>query len=386
MAIKNSVLRESTALLRGFCKTSVLQKHVFPAALFFLSAFLQAQTTGGYFSELRFIQRLAWAADEYVLRYEVLVEREDRGTYRRLLQEFTETFFIEISLAPGKYRYRVIPYDYLNRPREGTEWVDIEVRAAISPELDDVRPDIFFPEENAVHVLNITGKNLESGAGFFLRSPGLTPIVPFRVNIFSDGTEASLHFNNEQLIPGVYELLVRNPSGLETRGGVITIARPEPEPESEPEPEEQPVDLVEDNKPFTVGLSVAWMPLLPVYGGNNSIFLIGAAVRVNAVYFETDLFNAGLEIAASWHDRTERTATMQFDLMTQISFHEMALRFRFGIGTVLTDIFYVHANIGASFLWFVQKKYYFEVGLDHVHLLMPPTGFLRPWYGLGWRF
>jgi hypothetical protein len=72
-------------------------------------------------------QRLTWEGDEYAMRYEVIIEQEEAVKYHRVLREFTEDFFIEISLPSGKYRCQVIPYDFLNQPVPVTEWMDFEV-------------------------------------------------------------------------------------------------------------------------------------------------------------------------------------------------------------------------------------------------------------------
>ena len=73
-------------------------------------------------------QRLTWTGDEYAMRYEVIIEKEEGGEYANVLREFTEESFIEVSLPSGKYRCQVIPYDFLNQPVPVTEWMDFEVR------------------------------------------------------------------------------------------------------------------------------------------------------------------------------------------------------------------------------------------------------------------
>ena len=83
--------------------------------------------------ELRFIQRLTWTGDQYALRYEVIIEREELlnesepGRYSRFFQSFTENEYIEVSLPPGNYRFQVIPYDFFNSPVPGAQWVNFEV-------------------------------------------------------------------------------------------------------------------------------------------------------------------------------------------------------------------------------------------------------------------
>jgi hypothetical protein len=72
-------------------------------------------------------QRLTWIGDEYAMRYEVIIEQEEAGEYNNVLRKFTEESFIEVSLPSGKYRWQVIPYDFLNQPVPETEWMDFEV-------------------------------------------------------------------------------------------------------------------------------------------------------------------------------------------------------------------------------------------------------------------
>ena len=71
--------------------------------------------------------RIAWTKDDYALRYEVLIEKEENNKYSPVLSEFTEEPFIYISLPPGNYRLRVIPYDFRDIPGEGTGWKNFKV-------------------------------------------------------------------------------------------------------------------------------------------------------------------------------------------------------------------------------------------------------------------
>jgi len=90
-------------------------------------ASLWAQSSS-YNMEHRFVQRLTWVGDEYAARYEVIIEKEENGKYKRVLHEFTTNFFIEVSLSSGKYRFQVIPYDLFNLPVPETEWMNFEVQ------------------------------------------------------------------------------------------------------------------------------------------------------------------------------------------------------------------------------------------------------------------
>jgi hypothetical protein len=183
-------------------------------ALLYCSFELQAQ------AETRSVHRLAWVGGEFVLRYEVVIPREEVGGFRELHREFTEQSFIEVSLLPGRYRFEVIPYDYLNQAAPTSNWAGFEVRQALRPELDVALPVYFYVNENAVHTLNISGRNLDPDAEIVLRRPGVS-IVPN--SKLSRDNNLYLSFNNDRLIPGEYEVYVRNPGGFETRGGTVIV-------------------------------------------------------------------------------------------------------------------------------------------------------------------
>jgi len=97
-------------------------------ALFLMSRPLWAQDGGYYVTEQRYVQRLVWIGDEYTRKYEVVIERGEGETYSVFLREFTEEAALQVSLPPGNYRYRIIPYDYLDQSGEPSKWVTLEIK------------------------------------------------------------------------------------------------------------------------------------------------------------------------------------------------------------------------------------------------------------------
>jgi len=110
------------------------KKYLLLALIFFgFMPFLYSQNAG-YFTEedgeeTKYFQRFVWRGGEYALYYEVVFEREINGEYRSYLKETTTSQFIELSLPPGNYRFRVIPYDILGKPAEGSSWANAQVLA-----------------------------------------------------------------------------------------------------------------------------------------------------------------------------------------------------------------------------------------------------------------
>ena len=211
-----------------------IRKINFALILFFfigLAPVLEAQTR--YFidpnsDELRFIQRLAWSGGEYASRYEVTVEREVNGRYQSHLSEFTTALFFDVSLTPGQYRFRVIPYDVLDRPGEGSRWMPFIVRPALQPELYRLAQNFVFYDNDPVLILNVDGSNLVPGAEVFLVNKEGTRFFPNTIDDSGDGNSIRLSFNNTGLKSGDYEIIVINPGGLRTEMGGISVNFPEP--------------------------------------------------------------------------------------------------------------------------------------------------------------
>jgi len=179
----------------------------------------------------RHVQRLTWTGDNNALRYEALIQKEEAKDYRQIQRESTAERFIEVTLTPGKYRFQVIPYDYQDKPGKESDWmtmsvaVEVPVVTGLQPELDKGRSEIFYSDNNT-QILSIIGKNLVPGAEMYLRTRDGKQIIPKEIQITDDGATAMLIFENDQVTTGVYEIVVRNPGGLETSKTGVRINTP----------------------------------------------------------------------------------------------------------------------------------------------------------------
>lgn len=392
--------------------------------LLFLPPLLKAQVSGNIpdidGEEPRFKQRLSWKGDEYALRYEVEIEKEGTEGYRSVLREFTNTPFLDVELVSGKYRFRVIPYDYLNRPSRRSEWVNIYVRPAIRPELYETEPEFTY-SENGLCELAVSGRNIAPEAEVYLiRSDG-ERVVPVDVNVFDNGGFVRLFFTKTALIEGEYVIFVINPGGLKTNRKGITIAylepelKPEPElaPEPEPEPEPELVLVLEPEpepdktqRPVTSCISVAWVPLLPVYGeafGQNKMILRGIAAHFSAFSLHSRQLIIWMELGACLYEYNNLIEyenvslfTMMFELnlsvQKKLTNQDMAVCFRFGAGLSVLQMSAVinsrsiYTNMGVSFQWLALNPLYLEIGLNYVNLFTEfPSGAFRPWVGIGFQ-
>ena len=209
-----------------------IKRSLLAIVILLLAPFVQAQNAGYFIvdtesGEHRFMQRLAWSGGEYALRYEVILEREVGGRYTAHLRDSTSSLFIEVSLPPGKYRFRVIPYDILDKPGEGSEWVNIEVHRAVQPEIFEVSGR-FVSSRNAGepsgYVLTISGNNLDPGAEIFIRGSGGAQYISEEF-VYDLGGNVMIFIDNGMLAPGEYEVIVKNPGGLEAGIGGVVLSR-----------------------------------------------------------------------------------------------------------------------------------------------------------------
>ncbi|MDR2718658.1 MAG: hypothetical protein LBB89_11435 [Treponema sp.] len=335
-----------------------LLKQALITLLFFfsLAPSLGAQT-GRRVTEPLFIQRLAWVGDEFVFRYEVVIERKEKEEYRAFRKESTELPKIQVALPRGSYRYRVIPYDFFDQPGEASDWVIIEDSSIIVMSVEVRTEDDVFT---------------------------LLPV-------------------NGQLFPGINGIIIKNPDELETEKGMLIV---EKQKESGPGPEKQ-VEMF---------VGTAWAPLFPMYGAieqvfGQKLFFQGATLRLGFIFTEPRDIKPGFELSTSWYALDKAFDTGAIKVQTglidcNILFQErssnqkMAATFRIGGGlafqigdlsneqeSYLLDRLAPHVNMDISFLWFALTYVYFETGLNYTHFLTTSdsSGYLRPWIGIGWR-
>ena len=96
---------------------------------FVLASFLDAQ------EESFLTRRIVWSGGEHALHFAVEIQRNINGNFQNHLREITTSLFLEVLLPPGDYRFRIIPYDILGRPAEGTDWFPFEIRPPVRQEL-----------------------------------------------------------------------------------------------------------------------------------------------------------------------------------------------------------------------------------------------------------
>jgi hypothetical protein len=374
----------------------------FVTAFFCLSgtAFLWGQEKGYRIEDDgRFVQTLNWEEQESALYYEVEIEKQSGGGWKGALTGKTEEPFFEVSLGPGTYRYRIRPYDFLERPGPASDWIRFAIFPSRQPELLRFSPEVFYLDEDTSWVITISGKNLADGIEAFLKGSEGSLIKPELVTTGQSRNEARLLFSYGQLEPGAYAIHVTNPGGLTAERQTFRIAL---------------------GKPLDLTLSAGYKPLAPLYGHGNKVFGMlfspaGAYSRLSVIPVKRRQGHIGFELEPSWNYAL--AAGNNYDAQTQmpgvaiyglnrLRLAERTISFDFRIGggiystlkyrpvftrgSIVSTTTLIPAIVaGASVQWLVKNPFFIEAGLDVSNFFTtdaPLSGYLRPFAGLGWRF
>jgi hypothetical protein len=380
----------------------------FLAAVFGLSAgtILSAQEAGDRAradyrieDDGRFVQTLGWEAQKNVLYYEVDIEKQSGELWEKVIHEKTENPQLEVSLSSGIYRYRVRPYDFLERPASPSAWMQFEVRTAKQPELFRFNPEVFYLDEDVTWNIDVFGRNLANGIDIFLQGSQGKRITPDMVKIEQPDARVRLVFTYAQLDTGEYTIHAMNPGGLTAEMEAFRIAF---------------------RKPVDINVSAGYRPAVPLYGHINELFEtgffpIGAYGRLSVIPFKQTWGYIGFEFEPSWNYFfiTQENYKIQLQMpggvvygvfQRWLSNRIMALNFRIGVGiySILDYRFIFTAGktepmtilapaiaAGFSFQWLVRKPFFVEAGVDFIHLFTvdnPTPGYLRLFAGVGWQF
>jgi hypothetical protein len=379
-------------------------KLIIAAVFLFLCQALYAQEAGYYVEYIdgkpKFFQRLVWEKEEYAFYYEVSIFVDNNG-YREHLKDTTEDNLLLVSLPPGRYRYSVTPYDLLGVRGETSAWREFEVLPAYQPEIERFTPEVFYLDRILERVIHLSGANFLEQSEIYLQS-NTDFLIPDRIIIENDRS-AALVFDDMKLVPGSYDIYVKNPGGLSTQSGKFVVGY---------------------RKPLDFFLKLAWTPVIPIYGNsdegiNPAVSFAGMSFSFEAISSKRGDMNGGLELAVSVSyfdpgivlqtgaddsgtkslNAENGTLFTAYDLniVMQRRFNrgQMALSFRFGVGVVTVSGFetsksnelLIKLNLGLEYMVRLYKVFYLEAGLDYnIHISSDYPGFLKPRLGIVWQF
>jgi len=72
-------------------------------------------------------RRIVWRGGEHALYYAVEIDQTIDGNHLDFIREYTTAYYLDFYIPEGVYRFRIMPYDILDRPAVGTPWMRFEV-------------------------------------------------------------------------------------------------------------------------------------------------------------------------------------------------------------------------------------------------------------------
>jgi hypothetical protein len=356
----------------------------------------------------RIIQTLTWDRTN-AYYYEVEIQQRDQtGDWEDYTTERTEEIFLELSLPPGMYRYRILSYNVLGRVAAASGWTGIRIYPALEPVVQSFSPEAFHVDSHEeVFTLTLLGRDIQDVATVYIiaKTENAAPVEPLSTQPSEDGASLFATFS-KGLTLGDYDIVVTNPGGLRTviEGFAVSFTRP--------------VDI---------SLSLGYAPILPITGSlfsgyDRSIYLLGFYGRFSVVPLKRLWGSIGMEIDARFVEMTTEGLTMDnrsFTLKGQLlpgtlNFlyqrwfrdYTMTLNFRLGggVATVLNmqynhdngsdsekpQVIYAAITAGASWQWYVWRGLFIELGLDYIQLISGsgtlPASIIQPKLGVGLKF
>jgi hypothetical protein len=355
-------------------------KFLLLAALFLsgLSA-VQAQSAHYFLDpdseDPRFIQRLTWSGGTYALHCEIIIEKEESAGYVNYLNKITNSNFLDLSLPPGNYRFRVIPYDILGKPSEGSRWAEFKVFNAVKPEIFIPEEELEYYNDNQGSKFEINGRNIEPDAQvYFVNSKG-ERIIPSEIIRSYDGSSLLVAFDKNKLVDGEYEVFIVNPGGLETSLGGINYK----------------------NYRERFGLmhyifSVSFMPSFNIYDTDYSpgvfLFYINARISIISCIFSNNYM--GMEFTVSRFTKISEDnkwdgfkAGYNLLFVNWLPGRNASVNFRIGIGFDTQPVELSFSTMGVSFLYRFYKNFAVEAGMNFPALFYnKSSGEAQPWIGL----
>lgn len=349
-------------------------------------------------SNPQIFQRLSWQGDNYALNYEIIIERAEATEFAEIYRETIEESYVLVSLHPGRYRFRVIPYNLLGQPGESSEWNNFSVTLAHLPSLEKFFPNVFYLEFSENRIIDVAGRNFVPESIFYL-SMGDTILEPVEFRI-RNSRRATLFFEDENLIPGNYNINVVNPGGFNASLGELFIGY---------------------RKPLDINLKTGWSPIVPVYGNihkefGTDFFWPGATFSLEAISSRRGPYNGGVEFLFSIHGinpvlsvnigydaweeafKNADSAVILADFILNLVFQkrflmgQTAVTARIGGGLTYLEDFTINSDFnftvqaGLSYFCFIHDIFFIEPGLDLSMLYADNLNFfLKPRFVVGWR-
>lgn len=175
--------------------------------------------------ENRFKQKLEWEAEPYALEYKVEIKGASSSSVSK--EFITQNCYVEFSMAPGEYLYRVLAYDFLGREASCTEWETFTITKALQPKvnLKDVNVTVDGNSKRPVTIpADVASITDESTLVFVNTETGEKIEGIINTSKAEDGSVSSSSVVFPNVSIGEWKMVVTNPSGLSTESEPVSVS------------------------------------------------------------------------------------------------------------------------------------------------------------------
>jgi hypothetical protein len=343
-------------------------------------------------------QRLNW---ERVNAYyfEIEIQRQDGTNWVPEFSKRTDGLFIEVSLSPGMYRYRIHSYNVLDKIAASSEWTGLRVFAAKRPSAQSFDPASFHYDGGETEfILTLRGADLVDGASVRLVSRTGESPEPLSLWYSLDETELKALFPATDLRPGPYNIVITNPGGLtQTIEGFA----------------------VDFTRKRDITISLGYAAVLPLGGYlfvenafSGALYPRGLYARLGYIPVKKAWGALGAELNSSWnllntgggaYPVSGFLLAMNLNGLYQRWFRDWTMAFTARMGAGLagftmeydnggseakngTGLFSV--NAGVSLVWLVWNGMFIETGVEYIQCfssIRPAPRLVRMTAGAGWK-
>ena len=347
-------------------------------------------------------QRLSWQAIEDILGYRFELEQKNKTDEWVLLDKQTvKDNFIDVSLPPGFYRFRVSVINLLEQTEALSDYQNFNVLVAYQPEVHGLSPHLIYFDNIFDNRLVVEGKNFLNETVFTLEKPLSPPLVLTPIEIDKNGKRVVFELNMNRLVPGDYVFCARDKSGLYDKNQVLEL---------------------KFQKPVDTHLSAGYA--FTGFTGKNvfteyyerQFALLGGVLRFTMLPAKRTYGHFGFNLSCSaflLDKKLEYYTISGFAIMPQIHaayvYPIIKRRLNFdvhlGTGAVFlmnsrfsfadTDLkspatwyWGMSVNGGTALQFYIWKKLYLELNIDHIVALKKgfPLYMYQPQLSVGWQF
>ena len=355
------------------------------------------------------VQRLSWEALDDILGFEFELEQQDKKTkaWRVIDKRTIKINYVDVSLAPGSYRFRVSVINLLGQKEEASEYRNFAIRIAYQPEVTAVSPQVINFDEMKDQTLTITGKNFHEETDFILMNNfGGSTLHGTIVEIKDNGTHAVVAFDFMKANLGTYTFAAVDPSDLLAKKEDIIFRF------------QKPIDIfISGNYVFNgfIGNQV----FAKKEHFNTNIAPLAGGIRLTVVPIKRMYGNFGFNLTGSGTYLKNKAngyvltggllfASLNAAYFVPIIKRRLVFDAHTGFGSIflVNTLFTYNAkekitsdkawywgltfNVGTALYVYVYKRLYVEINIDHVIPIRQGKGFpkyiIQPQLGIGWEF